>query len=247
MRRRRRLGGRGGRLGPRDRRRRLICLHGWAWSQRASCRLPLERWEWVMWVAGVGCVLGGFRQAQTQLEGFSRDHTNMRAAHLCVGHYKHSRDFWRLPQKPRQSHRSDQTLRPTDKGQLLHSGLAACAEQSTGSPLTAATAGIFHCPTVLFYGSIDASLRLELERPCKPGRHLLNCPDFSAEQPYGPADMPHRDECFAPEGECPRCDYESYDMRKRRMCKVAGVGLRLGIFPSSHSRKPGFDVRCVVM
>lgn len=247
MRRRRRLGGPGGRLGLRGRRRRLNCLHGWAWSPRVSCRLPLEMWEWVMWMVGVGCVLGRFRQAQTQLAGLSRDHTNMREHIYALATPNTPGTSGVYLKKPRQSHHSDQTLRPTDKGQLLHSGLAACAEQSTGSSLTAATAGIFHCPTVLFYGSIDASLRLELERPCKPGRHLLNCPDFSAEQPYGPADMPHRDECLAPEGECPRCDYESYDMRKRRMCKVAGVGLRLGIFPSSHSRKPGFDVSCVVM
>lgn len=76
----------------------------------------------------------------------------------------------------------------------------------------------------------------------------MSCPDFSAEQPFGPAQMPQRLSCYAPEGECPICDYETYDMRRRRIILVKTRGLRFGLGPAK-SDVPGieFACGCVVM
>lgn len=74
---------------------------------------------------------------------------------------------------------------------------------------------------------------------------LLSCPDFSARQPYGPADMPSFPGHWAEPNECPRCDFETYDMRKRRMVEYRGRGWRVGLGPGK--RSPGIDVPCCVV
>lgn len=81
--------------------------------------------------------------------------------------------------------------------------------------------------------------RIELSTPCGEGMNLLTCPDFTAEQPYGPAEMPSLTCRWAPRGDCPRCDYDSYDMRRRRILVVRRIGLRFGAGPDS--RDPGVD------
>ena len=98
----------------------------------------------------------------------------------------------------------------------------------------------------VFYGQpIDASepdpsSRIELAKPCGEGMNLMSCPDFSAEQPYGPAKMPLRPGRWAPEDECPRCDYETYDMRRRRMIMIRRAGVRWGVGPAKRD-VPGVD------
>lgn len=92
-------------------------------------------------------------------------------------------------------------------------------------------------------GSKLINARLELDKPCKLGRDLLSCPDYSGTQPYGPADMPRRSRIARPR-ECPRCDYAQHDMRRRRMCEVRKVGVRLGLYPNPQRRTPGVDVTC---
>lgn len=91
------------------------------------------------------------------------------------------------------------------------------------------------------------SERLELNRPCGRGRHLMNCPDFTSSQPYGPADMPKRLARFAPPDECPICDYECHDMRRRRMCEFRRAGVRLALYPQPQRRSPGVDLVCCAM
>jgi hypothetical protein len=86
--------------------------------------------------------------------------------------------------------------------------------------------------------------RLELSKPCANGRNLMNCPDFSGSQPYGPADMPSRRARHAPPEECPTCDYECHDMRRRRMCEFRRTGVRLAFYPAPNRRTPGVDVVC---
>ena len=72
--------------------------------------------------------------------------------------------------------------------------------------------------------------RIELALPCTEGHNLLTCPDFTEEQPYGPARFPAR--ChWAAEGECPRCDYAEYDMRRRRVIVIKRTGMRFGTGP----------------
>lgn len=51
---------------------------------------------------------------------------------------------------------------------------------------------------------------------------------------------------WAPEGECPRCDYEQYDMGKRRVIVIKKTGMRLGSGPAK--KDVGMDcICCVVM
>lgn len=86
--------------------------------------------------------------------------------------------------------------------------------------------GTYLLPIPMLCASLTAH-RIELSTPCADGRDLLSCPDFSNEQPYGPATMPV-DGRWAPDGECPRCDYKVYDMRRRRVIVIKRKGLRLG-------------------
>lgn len=72
--------------------------------------------------------------------------------------------------------------------------------------------------------------RIELTKPCAEGMDLLSCPDFTNDQPGGPATMPARGH-WAPDRECPRCDYEQYDMRRRRVVVIKKTGVRLGTGP----------------
>lgn len=83
--------------------------------------------------------------------------------------------------------------------------------------------------------------RIELNKPCAEGMNLMTCPDFTSEQPYGRAEMPEWRGRWAPEGECPRCDYETYDMRRRRMMQWRKVGLRWGVGPARND-VPGVDL-----
>lgn len=73
--------------------------------------------------------------------------------------------------------------------------------------------------------------RLELDTPCGPDMNLLTCPDYSPSQPFGPAEKPSRFR-WAPEGECPSCDYNTHDMRRRRMIVVKRCGWRVGLGPA---------------
>ena len=75
---------------------------------------------------------------------------------------------------------------------------------------------------------------------------LMTCPDFTDEQPYGPAEMPEYPGRWAPEGECPRCDYATYSMRRRRMIKVKKMGVRLGVGAAKRDL-PGVDLICCVL
>lgn len=85
--------------------------------------------------------------------------------------------------------------------------------------------------------------RLTLKEPCRPGRNLLTCPDFSARQPDGPAtlwDMPCK---RAPPRTCPWCDFNGdYDMGRIRVVKVKTVGFRIGTGPGRNDE--GVDVFC---
>ena len=78
---------------------------------------------------------------------------------------------------------------------------------------------------------LNTLLRIQLEEPCGEGMDLLTCPDFSAEQSFGPARIPRCAGYWAPEGECPRCDYGTYDMRRRRIIVLRQTGLRWGFGP----------------
>ncbi|KAJ9623880.1 hypothetical protein H2203_005325 [Taxawa tesnikishii (nom. ined.)] len=84
---------------------------------------------------------------------------------------------------------------------------------------------------------------LTLKEPCRPGRNLLTCPDFSARQPDGPAtlwDMPCK---RAPPRTCPWCDFNGdYDMGRIRVVKVKTVGFRIGTGPGRNDE--GVDVFC---
>ena len=52
---------------------------------------------------------------------------------------------------------------------------------------------------------------------------------------------------WAADGDCPKCDYVQYDMRKRRIIVLRRSGVRVGFGPSK--RDPGVDCVwcCVVM
>lgn len=78
------------------------------------------------------------------------------------------------------------------------------------------------------------SSRLELTRPCGRDMNLVTCPDFGTVQPFGPAEKPRR--CrWAPRGECPRCDYDEYDRRKRKLIVIKRYGWRFGLGPGKDS------------
>ena len=122
-----------------------------------------------------------------------------------------------------------------------------CVRRTTGSHARAATAGIVsHREHCRFYAKTFA--RIELAQPCADGMDLMTCPDFSAEQPYGPAEMPLCPGRWAPEGDCPRCDYETYNMRRRRMMAITKSGLRWGVGPARRD-VPGLEFVwcCAVM
>ncbi|KAI5361348.1 hypothetical protein Slin14017_G080810 [Septoria linicola] len=87
------------------------------------------------------------------------------------------------------------------------------------------------CRTIYWKSAECGHTWLELYRPCGPDMNLLTCPDFSDLQPFGPAEKPRRCRWAAHE-ECPKCDYKSYDMRKRRMIIVKRYGWRFGLGPA---------------
>lgn len=69
--------------------------------------------------------------------------------------------------------------------------------------------------------------------------NLVTCPDFGTVQPFGPADRPRRC-CWARSGECPSCDHDEYDRKKRRLIVVKRYGWRFGLGPGKDSA--GVDV-----
>ena len=72
--------------------------------------------------------------------------------------------------------------------------------------------------------------RLELARSCAKGMDLTTCPDFSDHQPYGPAEWPKCPARYAYD-DCPVCDYNTHDLRRRRVIVVRKAGLRVGVGP----------------
>lgn len=91
-------------------------------------------------------------------------------------------------------------------------------------------------PSILTFAA-----RIKLTKPCAEGLNLLSCLDFTNEQPYSPATMPARGH-WAPDGECPKCDYEQYDMRRRRVVVIRKTGVRLGTGPGK--KDAGCDCLC---
>ncbi|SMQ55081.1 unnamed protein product [Zymoseptoria tritici ST99CH_1A5] len=86
------------------------------------------------------------------------------------------------------------------------------------------------CKTIFWKDDSCGHSWLELDKPCAPGLNLVSCPDFSTTQPFGPARKPRR--CrWAARLECPACDFDEYDMRKRRMIVVKRTGWKFGLGP----------------
>lgn len=75
--------------------------------------------------------------------------------------------------------------------------------------------------------------------------NLLTCADFSERQPRGFAEMPRFPGTWAPPGDRIVCDYDQYDMRRKRLCHVRNYGWRLGAGASK--RQPGLDVFCCAL
>lgn len=87
----------------------------------------------------------------------------------------------------------------------------------------------------------NGTIRIELAEPCDKHMDLLSCPYFSDHQPYGPADW-LRCPALKAAFDCPICDYDSYDMRLRRIMVVRRVGIRVGAGPDR--RDPGIEFSC---
>lgn len=71
---------------------------------------------------------------------------------------------------------------------------------------------------------------------------LTTCPDFTEDQPRRVAEMPRFPGHWARKGECPVCDYDQHDMRKRAVCRVRRYGWRFGA--GAGKRRAGVDIVC---